>query len=247
MAIPVDKVEIYNKLVRDKIPTIITKKGDIPIYRTAINSDEITMYLSRKLLEETIEFLNGHELSEMADLVEVLETLANELGYTQNDLLIERKKKSDKCGSFKNNFILEKIIRKDGSIMREFEIKNDCKLYIPTETKNDELFLVELLDICQSYIEPLKYGFSREEIIDFISSDNFSDLKEFLKYKRYIVDDSSFLDLAKAYSTSNKYVVISFNDITYEDIENFFGNYKLCEIRNLSPKDVDINEIIIDE
>ena len=58
----------YDKLVRDKIPSIIETSGRVPMTDT-IPSEKIQEALDRKLQEETAEFLDSHSIEEMADIL----------------------------------------------------------------------------------------------------------------------------------------------------------------------------------
>ena len=85
-------MKIYNKLVRDRIPEIITaddKTCEIEIV-SGIKKQEL---LEKKLLEEVNEYLEGKNLEEIADDMEVLFGLANELGYSEEDLINKRNEK----------------------------------------------------------------------------------------------------------------------------------------------------------
>ena len=75
-------MKIYNKLVRDRIPEVIRASGktcEIEI----VNGKEKQELLEKKLLEEVNEYLEDKNLEELADVMEVLFGLANELGYSK--------------------------------------------------------------------------------------------------------------------------------------------------------------------
>ena len=64
-------MEKYNKLVRDKIPSIITNNGEIPVTRI-LNDEEYKTELERKLYEEYQEVINSKDkdrLEELADMI----------------------------------------------------------------------------------------------------------------------------------------------------------------------------------
>jgi predicted house-cleaning noncanonical NTP pyrophosphatase (MazG superfamily) len=64
----------YNKLVRDKIPEILDKKG--VLYEKKVANDfEYREELIKKLLEETNEFFKDKSVEELADVMEVVEAL----------------------------------------------------------------------------------------------------------------------------------------------------------------------------
>ena len=98
----------YNKLIRDKIPLIMTKEGKD--FTTHIASDEeYRKKLKEKLLEEVNEFLEDPCLEELADIAEVFGALVPALGYTLDQLeTVVRKKKKTK-GAFRRKIILETV------------------------------------------------------------------------------------------------------------------------------------------
>ena len=101
-------MKIYNKLVRDRIPEIITaddKTCEIEIV-SGIKKQEL---LEKKLLEEVNEYLEGKNLGELADNMEVLFGLANELGYSEEDLIKKRNEKLEKRGGFKEGIVLKVV------------------------------------------------------------------------------------------------------------------------------------------
>lgn len=102
-------MKIYNKLVRDRIPEIITSDGktcEIEIV-SGIEKQEL---LEKKLLEEVNEYLDDKNLEELADVMEVLFGLANELGYSEKDLINKRNEKLEERGGFKEGIVL-KIVK----------------------------------------------------------------------------------------------------------------------------------------
>jgi predicted house-cleaning noncanonical NTP pyrophosphatase (MazG superfamily) len=101
-------MKIYNKLIRDKIPQIITasdKKFDTHI----ASEKEYTESLETKLKEEVNEYLSDKNLEELADVMEVIFALAKNLGYSEDDLINKRNEKSDARGGFDKKIILEKV------------------------------------------------------------------------------------------------------------------------------------------
>lgn len=61
----------YNKLVRDKIPERIKKKGDVPVAHVA-NDTEYWEKLKEKLKEEVEEFLKDEKEDEIIDILEIV-------------------------------------------------------------------------------------------------------------------------------------------------------------------------------
>lgn len=99
-------MKIYNKLVRDKIPGIITADGET--CKTRILSDEEYMEaLDAKLNEEVAEYQKDKSLEEMADILEVLHAICVARGYLLDELEAARANKTDKKGGFCKKIYLE--------------------------------------------------------------------------------------------------------------------------------------------
>lgn len=94
------------KLVRDKIPAIITSKGDTPLYHVATN-EEFEKELYKKLREEMGEFLQTGNIEEMADMLEVIYTIAELKGVGERRLNKIRTNKKEARGGFDKKIILE--------------------------------------------------------------------------------------------------------------------------------------------
>ena len=102
---------MYNKLVRDKIPDIIKANGETPITRI-LDAEEYKLELEKKLKEEYIEVLEASgesRIEELADMLEVMEALANVEGKTLEDVLSVKAKKQEKRGGFKDKIYLEGV------------------------------------------------------------------------------------------------------------------------------------------
>lgn len=69
-----------------------------------------------------------------------------------------------------------------------FATKHCLSFYWPRtfEGLDQETVEVEYLDIIESYLWPLQFGMRREDFIDFYSQNTFSDIRDFLRYKRYV-------------------------------------------------------------
>ena len=61
----------YNKAVRDKIPEIIEKSGHACNIKTLTNEEFLTE-IEKKLTEEVNEFQECKDVSELADILEIL-------------------------------------------------------------------------------------------------------------------------------------------------------------------------------
>ena len=94
----------YHKLVRDRIPEILDKKGITYEKRTATD-DEYRSELIKKLLEESSEFAEAGAPEELADVIEVLIALRSLPEYTTVEEI--RKRKLDERGGFSEKIILK--------------------------------------------------------------------------------------------------------------------------------------------
>jgi len=96
----------YNKLVRDKIPEYICKKGGNPI--THIASDaEYWQKLKEKLVEEMEEFKKDENMEEIADLLEVIDAIADYKKFDRKEVESIKEKKATERGKFKDRIILD--------------------------------------------------------------------------------------------------------------------------------------------
>jgi predicted house-cleaning noncanonical NTP pyrophosphatase (MazG superfamily) len=92
------------KLVRDRIPQIIRSRGDEPLVRVA-DRQEYRDLLRGKLTEEVAEFLASDDLEELADILEVVLTLAGELGVDAEGLEVLRTAKAAERGGFTGRIV----------------------------------------------------------------------------------------------------------------------------------------------
>lgn len=104
-------IKKYNKLVRDKIPEIIYQNGGTPKV-TIAGPTEYWDRLINKLQEEVQEFLDEPCLEELADIQEVILSLAEHRGW-QTKLEEERVTKNINRGSFSRRFILLEVKEND--------------------------------------------------------------------------------------------------------------------------------------
>lgn len=95
----------YHKLVRDFIPRIIEQQGETPIIRI-LPQDEYTSCLEAKLDEEVGEYHRDKNLEELADILEVTFSLAENSGYTREELLRTCQMKREKRGGFRDRIFL---------------------------------------------------------------------------------------------------------------------------------------------
>lgn len=106
---------VYNKLVRDNIPSIIESNGETPITRI-LSDEEYKVELERKLNEEYHEVLNASgkdRLEELADMIEIIKYLAKVDGSTLDEIISIAEEKNLKRGAFEEKIFLEKVIGKN--------------------------------------------------------------------------------------------------------------------------------------
>lgn len=101
----------HNKLVRDKIPELLTGKM-IPFETRIADDDEFRVKLNEKLAEESHEFLESktdeEAKEEMADIFEVIDTILAVRGWSRKDIQHIQGKKHEDRGGFIKRIILER-------------------------------------------------------------------------------------------------------------------------------------------
>ena len=98
-------VKKYNKLVRDKIPEIIKAQGKQCKVYVAVE-DDFQQRLKDKLQEEVKEFLDDPCVEELADIEEVLLSIAE---INEWDLTGARITKNFLRGSFWRRYVLQEV------------------------------------------------------------------------------------------------------------------------------------------
>lgn len=101
----------YNKLVRDKIPEIISANGEEPIVRV-LNDIQYKEELEKKLYEEyreVMEAKGNDRIEELADMLEVIDALARLENRTLDDVILIAKHKRECRGAFNEKLFLEDV------------------------------------------------------------------------------------------------------------------------------------------
>ena len=96
----------YDKLVRDGVPAAIEASGDTYSVHRA-SDEEFLNKLREKLQEEVNEFSIQPSINELADILEVLYALAEQMGASASTLDGARVDKARRLGSFRDRIILE--------------------------------------------------------------------------------------------------------------------------------------------
>lgn len=112
-------IDIYNKLVRDKIPEIIQKSGD-KCQMTILEDSEFAKALADKLIEEQQEFLCAFECEdderavlELVDMVEVCYAVLDLIGVAHGDFEKIRQNKAAERGKFDSKIFLRAVERNE--------------------------------------------------------------------------------------------------------------------------------------
>lgn len=103
--------QIFNKLIRDKIPNKIKSNGEKAIIKI-LNDEEYKCELYKKLLEESQEVINSkgtdETLEELADVIEVIKSIAELENRNLDDIIEKANQKRLKRGGFEKRIFLEK-------------------------------------------------------------------------------------------------------------------------------------------
>lgn len=103
--------KVFNKLVRDNIPSIIENNGEKAIYRV-LSDDEYIVELLKKLKEEVGEVLDStnrdERLEELADVFEVIKSIAEYDNSNIDEVIRIADNKREKRGGFSKKYFLEK-------------------------------------------------------------------------------------------------------------------------------------------
>ena len=106
--------KIFNKLVRDNIPNIIDNNGEVAVTRV-LADEEYKKELYKKLLEEANEVINSTEeetIEELADVLEILSSIASLNNKSIEDIIEIARMKREKSGGFQKRLFLERTYEK---------------------------------------------------------------------------------------------------------------------------------------
>lgn len=95
----------YNKLVRDRIPDIISQNGGTAITKT-LNDEEYAKCLKEKLAEEVQEFLSSDSVEELADIFQVILAILDKRGIPFERFEEMLHQKAREKGEFKDRLFL---------------------------------------------------------------------------------------------------------------------------------------------
>ena len=104
--------KFFNKLVRDNIPEIISKKGGESEIRI-LEDAEYADLLNKKLMEECDEVIEADDTEskkeELADVLEVLHAIAKSNKIDFEEVEAERVHKKEKRGGFEKKIFLKTV------------------------------------------------------------------------------------------------------------------------------------------
>jgi len=98
--------KIYQKLVRDRIPSVIADAGKTFASRKA-DENEIISYAFKKLHEEIQEFTEDPSAEEAADVMEIFHFLCDKLGIRDSAVMAQATSKRILRGGYEQGIILE--------------------------------------------------------------------------------------------------------------------------------------------
>lgn len=98
----------FRKLVRDKIPQILESEGN-KCDVDNIKEENILEYLYITLQDEIFNLVNTQGIDELADILELINTIGENYGYSFEDLIKRKTEKKIQYGGFEKNIILKKI------------------------------------------------------------------------------------------------------------------------------------------
>ena len=104
--------EKYHKLVRDRIPEIITNSGKRCVC-SVLDEESYLSMLDEKLNEELAEYQESKSMEELADLLEVMMAVAKARGSSFDELEAIRADKAAKRGGFEKRILLQEVISED--------------------------------------------------------------------------------------------------------------------------------------
>ncbi len=102
----------YHKAIRDKIPEIIEKSGNICNVKT-LSDDQFLIEIEKKLSEEVTEYQSDKNPEELADILEVIYRVAQLKGISKEELEKIRVKKAEERGGFEKNLFLIDTTKSD--------------------------------------------------------------------------------------------------------------------------------------
>jgi predicted house-cleaning noncanonical NTP pyrophosphatase (MazG superfamily) len=92
-----------NKLVRDKIPSLLKDAGKDPVIKI-LKNEKLLDALNEKLVEEHSEYIDGNRIEELADMIEVILAIAKQRGLNEDELMKIVAGKRESRGGFSRGY-----------------------------------------------------------------------------------------------------------------------------------------------
>lgn len=99
------KIERHEKLVRDKIPELLARNRIGHVTRR-VRGDEYRNALIAKLREETEEFCASRDDGEIGDILDVIDSIIREMGFSRSQIDDRRTIKTRERGGFNDGVFL---------------------------------------------------------------------------------------------------------------------------------------------
>ena len=100
----------YDKLIRDKIPEIIRKNNAHASTYVITDQEELKSRLIKKLHEEMNEYMESQDPEELADIMEVIKALAENIHNISYEQLEQvRNNKEQERGGFDKGLVLTEV------------------------------------------------------------------------------------------------------------------------------------------
>ena len=130
---------IYNQLIRDKLPSILKAKGSVPHTRV-LNDEEYISELEIGLEEYLARYLETGGIDELCDLAEVINAIAQVKGYDKKTFEAKVKERRDKYGAFSKRLYLTSAdeAEEDEELANLGQIRDSIDLYAKFESSCDD-------------------------------------------------------------------------------------------------------------
>ena len=117
----------YNKLVRDKITENINSMEGRKATWRIMDDDEYIKELNKKLLEEAHEFIEENAIEELADVMEVIQSIMRIKNISYEELKNVQQMKREKKGGFSNKIYLVEVEQDKADEREEQEMKKEWR------------------------------------------------------------------------------------------------------------------------
>ena len=117
----------YNKLVRDKIPASIDSMEGRKANWRIMDNEEYIKELNKKLLEEAHEFIEENAVEELADIMEVIQSIMRAKNISYEELKKVQALKREQKGGFNDRVYLIDVEQDKVDEREEREMKKDWR------------------------------------------------------------------------------------------------------------------------